>query len=49
MATAGELRKRNPGAIEKIKTVRGREKERKRWREFEATRSRTEAGVTPCL
>ena len=36
MATAGELRKRNPGAIEKIKTIRGREKERERWRAFKA-------------
>jgi hypothetical protein len=34
--TAEELRKRNPGAIEKIKTIRGREKERERWRAFKA-------------
>lgn len=35
-ATAGELRKRNTGAVERIKTIRRKEKEHARWKEFKA-------------
>lgn len=35
-ATAGELRKRNTRVVEKIKTIRRKEKEQARWKKFKA-------------
>lgn len=35
-ATAGELRKRNTSAVERIKTIRRKEKEQARWKAFKA-------------